>query len=61
MSNIRELANCPELNFIENMTLREKMCIRDRSIIAVVSILGDNLEGIRNIVGSVFGDTGLQL
>ena len=23
MSNIGELANCPELNFIENMTLRE--------------------------------------
>ena len=23
MSNISELANCPELNFIENMTLRE--------------------------------------
>lgn len=31
------------------------------SIIAVVSILGDNLEGIRNIVGSVFGDTGLAV
>lgn len=23
MSNISELDNCPELNFIENMTLRE--------------------------------------
>ena len=23
MSNISELANCPELNFIENMTLQE--------------------------------------
>lgn len=31
------------------------------SIIAVVSILGDNLEGIRNIVGSVFGETGLAV
>ena len=31
------------------------------SIIAVVSILGDNLEGIRTIVGNVFGDQGLAL
>lgn len=31
------------------------------SIIAVVSILGDNLEGIRNIVGSVFGEPGLAM
>ena len=31
------------------------------SIIAVVSILGDNLEGIRTIVGNVFGEQGLAL
>ncbi|MDO5544948.1 MAG: phage tail tape measure protein [Eubacteriales bacterium] len=31
------------------------------SIIAVVSILGDNLEGIRSIVGSVFGEQGLAI
>ena len=31
------------------------------SIIAVVSLLGDNLEGIRNIVGNVFGETGLAV
>ena len=30
-------------------------------IIAVVSILGDNLEGIRNIIGSVFGEQGLAV
>lgn len=31
------------------------------AIIAVVSILGDNLEGIRTIVGNVFGEQGLAL
>lgn len=31
------------------------------SIIAVVSILGDNLEGIRNIIGKVFGEKGLEV
>lgn len=31
------------------------------SIIAVVSILGDNLEGIRSIIGSVFGEKGLEV
>ena len=31
------------------------------SIIAVVSILGDNLEGIRNVVQSVFGDQGVAV
>lgn len=31
------------------------------SIIAVVSILGDNLDGIRNIIGKVFGDKGLEV
>lgn len=31
------------------------------SIIAVVSILGDNLEGIRTIVGNVFGEPGLAV
>lgn len=31
------------------------------SIIAVVSILGDNLEGIRTIVGNVFGEQGLAV
>lgn len=31
------------------------------SIIAVVSILGDNLEGIRTIVGNVFGAQGLAV
>ena len=30
-------------------------------IIAVVSILGDNLEGIRNIIGSVFGEQGVAV
>lgn len=30
-------------------------------IIAVVSILGDHLEDIRNIVGNVFGDAGLAV
>lgn len=31
------------------------------SIIAVVSILGDNLDGIRGIVQNVFGDQGVQI
>ena len=31
------------------------------AIIAVVSILGDNLEGIRTIVGNVFGEQGLAV
>ena len=31
------------------------------SIIAVVSILGDNLDGIRNIIQNVFGDQGVQI
>lgn len=31
------------------------------SIIAVVSILGDNLEGIRNIIGKVFGEKGHEV
>lgn len=31
------------------------------SIIAVVSILGDNLDGIRNVVQSVFGDQGVAV
>ena len=31
------------------------------SIIAVVSLLGDNLEGIRTIVGNVFGEQGLAV
>lgn len=31
------------------------------SIIAVVSILGDNLNGIRNVVQSVFGDQGVAV
>lgn len=31
------------------------------TIIAVVSILGDNLEGIRSIVGNVFGEKGLAV
>ena len=31
------------------------------AIIAVVSILGDNLEGIRTIVGNIFGEQGLAL
>lgn len=30
-------------------------------VIAVVSILGDNLEGIRGIIQSVFGDQGVQV
>ena len=30
-------------------------------VIAVMSILGDHLEGIRGIVGGVFGDTGLAV
>lgn len=31
------------------------------AIIAVVSILGDNLEGIRTIIGNVFGEQGLAV
>lgn len=31
------------------------------AVIAVVSILGDNLEGIRTIVGNVFGEQGLAV
>lgn len=30
-------------------------------IIAVVSILGDNLEGIRNIIGNIFGEQGVAV
>lgn len=30
-------------------------------IVAVVSILGDNLDGIRTIVGNIFGPTGVQV